>query len=280
MGLAGISPVSQFLIARKDEAKAAADYVQSSQEDKRMVADFRAKAPHITTADQLMKDYSSNQVVLGAYNLRELMSQRALEAKLLTQDPASSTSLARSSAKASWLALADAFASMGAGKGTATATPFTSSMINKTITAYEQRQYENSSAMQKHGVGDALYFTRTMVSGKIQNLNDLMSDTTLLKVVEVVNGYDPDQFGALGFDQQKRILANRVDIKKLSDPKQVERYAEQYLAQLQVHPDFNKNDKPANMMDLFGGDDGEDGILALFGGSSGGDAVSEILSLF
>lgn len=274
MGLSGISPVAQFLIARKNEAQTAAESVKGDGEAKRMVADFQQKAPSIRSADQLMKNYSVNQVVLGAYNLSSLGSQQAVERALLTQDPTSSSSLAQTSHNASWLAFADAFASMGAGKGTASASPFTSDMIASTLSSYEQRHYETSDAQQKSGVGDALYFTRKMQSGSVKTLNDLMSDATLLRVAEVVSGYDPDQFGALDFSQQQRILSKKVDMKTFSDPDRVQRYAEQYLTQIQMHPNYNDDDKPASMMDLFGGDDGGDGILSLFGGSGDGSSSS------
>ncbi len=274
MGLGGISPVAQFLMAQKNEVKAASDSIQGDNTAKRMVADFQDKAPSITTADQLMRNYSANQVVLKAYNLSTLGSQQAIEKALLTQDPTSSSSLARTSQNASWLAFADAFSSMGAGHGTAAATPFTSDMIASTISSYEQRQYETSDAQQKNGVGDALYFTRKMQSGTVKTVNDLMADPTLLRVAEVVSGYDPDQFGALDFDQQKRIISSKVDMNSFSKPDAVQRYAERYLTQIQMHPSYNSDDKPASMLDLFGGDDGGDGILALFGGSSDGTSSS------
>lgn len=274
MGLGGISPVAQFLMAQKNEVQTAADSVKGDNTAKRMVSDFQDKAPSITTAKQLMSNYSANQVVLKAYNLSSLSGQQAVEKALLTQDPTSSSSLAQTSRNASWLAFADAFASMGAGHGTASATPFTSDMMASTVSAYEQRQYETSEAQQKNGVGDALYFTRRMQSGKIKTVDDLMADPTLLRVAEVVSGYDPDQFGALDFDQQKRIISNKVDMKTFSQPENVQRYAERYLTQLQIHPSYNSDDKPASMIDLFGGDDGGDGILALFGGSGDGGTSS------
>nr|WP_230873318.1 DUF1217 domain-containing protein [Bombella sp. ESL0378] len=277
MGLSGISPVAQFLTARKDEVQAAANNIKGDNEAKRMVADFQQKASSITTTDALMKNYSVNQVVLGAYNLSSLSGQQAVERKLLTQDPTSSSSLARTSQNASWLAFADAFASLGAGKGTAEATPFTSDLIASTVSSYEQRRYETSDALKQNGVGDALYFTRRMQSGQVKTLNDVMSDATLLRVVEVVSGYDPDQFGVLDFDQQQRILSKKVDMSTFSKPDSVQRYAEQYLAQIQMHPDYNSDDKPASMIDLFGGDDGGDGILALFGGSDSGSSSSGLL---
>ncbi|GBQ86472.1 hypothetical protein AA14337_3330 [Acetobacter malorum DSM 14337] len=266
MTISGISPVSQYLTAEKDEARAAQTYAKTDPTTGREVADFENKAPTITTADGLIKDYTANQVVLGAYNLKTLANESAIERDLLTQDPSASSSLSKKAGKATWTNLATALSAMGEGKGTAAATPFTSDLISSTVNSFELSQYESSKDLAKSGVGNALYFTRVMNSGKVTTLNQLMSDPTLLKVAIVVSGYNPDQFGALDFRQQQSILEKKVDMKAISTPKGVEKYAEQYLTGIQMNPDYIDNDQPNTLLDLFGSDE-DDGILALFGGS-------------
>ena len=133
--------------------------------------------------------------------------------------------------------------------------------INTAISQFELSQYENSTDMQDNGVGNALYFTRKM-SG-VTTLAQLMSDPTLLKVAETVAGYDPSVFGTLDYDQQVRMLKDKVDFSKLSTPQQIQQYAERYLAMLQVNP--QTPDKPATMLDLYGGGSSAEGIAALFG---------------
>ncbi|MFW7269480.1 DUF1217 domain-containing protein [Gluconacetobacter sp. Hr-1-5] len=133
--------------------------------------------------------------------------------------------------------------------------------INTAVSQFELSQYENSDDMQNNGVGNALYFTRKM-SG-VTTLAQLMSDSTLLKVAETVAGYDPSTFGTLDYDEQVRLLKDKVDFSKLSTPKQIQQYAERYLAMLQVNP--QTPDKPVTMMDLYGGGSSAEGIAALFG---------------
>lgn len=133
--------------------------------------------------------------------------------------------------------------------------------IDKTVSQFELSQYENSSSMQEDGVGNALYFTRKM-SG-VTTLAQLMSDPILLKVAETVSGYDPSTFGTLDYDHQVRLLKDKVDFNKLKTPKQIEQYAERYLAMLQINP--QTPDKPATMLDLYGGGSDAEGIAALFG---------------
>ncbi|MBB2167718.1 DUF1217 domain-containing protein [Gluconacetobacter aggeris] len=133
--------------------------------------------------------------------------------------------------------------------------------MNDVVSQFELSQYENNNDFQDNGVGNALYFTRKMSS--VTTLAQLMSDPILLKVAETVSGYDPSTFGTLDYNQQVRMLKSKVDFTKLRTPKQIQQYAERYLAMLQITP--QTPDKPATMMDLYGGDSSKAGIAALFG---------------
>ena len=65
MSISGISPVSQYLTALKNEDTAASTYAQTDVTTKQTVAAFEESAATITTASQLLKNYSTLQVVLG-----------------------------------------------------------------------------------------------------------------------------------------------------------------------------------------------------------------------
>ncbi|MFT8419485.1 MAG: DUF1217 domain-containing protein [Acetobacter sp.] len=237
------------------------------------VASFESSAGSITTASALLANTAVLNVVTGAYGVDASSNEVSLLTSLLTQDPSSSTSLASASGNASWLSFATDFKVWGASGGSVSATPFTADKIQSIVDDYQLRQYEDSTALSDNGVGNALYFTRTMSS--ITSLSQLMSDPILLKVAETVSGYNPDQFGALDYDQQVRILSKKVDLTKLSTPKQIQQYAEQYLAMLQINP--QTPDTPASMLDLFGGSSDDD-ILSLFGddSSTSGDLYSSL----
>ncbi|WP_025885170.1 DUF1217 domain-containing protein [Asaia prunellae] len=146
--------------------------------------------------------------------------------------------------------------------------------VNQIISDYEKQQFETNDDNTDSGVGNALYFTRKM-SG-VTSMNQLMSDKTLLKVVETVSGYDPATFGALNYTQQLRMLSSKIDFSKLKTPEQIQKYAEQYLTMLQITP--QPADTPANMLDLFGGDTSKSGILALFSDNDSSSSSSSIYS--
>ncbi|NVN42488.1 DUF1217 domain-containing protein [Asaia siamensis] len=148
--------------------------------------------------------------------------------------------------------------------------------VDQIVSDYEKLQFETNDDNTDNGVGNALYFTRKMAN--VTSINQLMSDSTLLKVVETVSGYDPSTFGALDYSQQLRMLTNKVDFSKLKTPAQIQKYAEQYLTMLQINP--QPVDTPASMLDLFGGDTSKQGILALFDDNSSSSSASIYSALF
>ncbi|GBR20694.1 DUF1217 domain-containing protein [Asaia spathodeae] len=148
--------------------------------------------------------------------------------------------------------------------------------VAQIVSDYEKQQFETNDDNTDNGVGNALYFTRKMAS--VTSINQLMSDSTLLKVVETVSGYDPSTFGALDYNQQLRMLTSKIDFTKLKTPAQIQKYAEQYLTMLQINP--QPVDTPSNMLDLFGGDTSKQGILALFDDNSSSSSASVYSALF
>ncbi|MBV1836262.1 DUF1217 domain-containing protein [Acetobacter estunensis] len=274
--ISGLSPVSTYLASMKDEDQSAAIYAKTNGTIANYVTSFENDAVNITSASALMKNYKAMSVVLGAYGLSSIQNETALVKDLLTQDPTSSTSVAAKSGNSAWLAFAKAFSAWNETSSSSTATsPFADSSTVETLAAkYEETQYESSleDSDSTSGVGNALYFTRTMTSS--MTLNDIMSDSSLLKVVETVSGYNPTQFGALDYDEQKRLLSKKVDLSDFSTPAKVQKYAEQYLTMLQITP--QTTDKPATLLSLYGADGSGSSVLSLFGVSSSTSLVSAL----
>jgi len=98
--------------------------------------------------------------------------------------------------------------------------------VSAIASSYETSEYEDAMNDQSPGLGDALYYTRTM-SG-ITSITQLMSDKTLLNVVTTALGMD-SWFGALDYDQQVRILTSKVDLKDFTSSDGIKQTAEQYM---------------------------------------------------
>lgn len=144
-------------------------------------------------------------------------------------------------------------------------TPFHEDLMDRIARNYELNAFEGAKGNKANGVGDALYFMRKI--GDVHSVEQLMSDSRLLRVAEVVSGYDPDVIGGLDFDQQLRIMKKSINLKDFSTPQSAQRYSERYLVTLQNNPQYINNDQPNTLLDLFGGDSGgdyNDQIVLLF----------------
>ncbi len=102
------------------------------------------------------------------------------------------------------------------------------SNVDTIITNYETNQYESQEDKQIPGMGDALYFTRTMPT--ITSINQLMSDPRLLAVITTNLGISSTSYGELSFTQQQALITSKVNLASLSKPATLQHYVEQYLA--------------------------------------------------
>jgi|GEM_PF-2191284 len=113
------------------------------------------------------------------------------------------------------------------------------------LQSYETNQYEKQEGKQVPGLQSALYFTRTI--GSITSINQLMSDTTLLKVVTTNLGIAAN-FGQLDYTQQYAILNSKVNLSQFSTSAGVQRYAEQFLALTGEQSFTSSSSNPAEIL--------------------------------
>jgi hypothetical protein len=256
-GAVGGSPIASFLRITADEQSAVSTYEAGSVASQRSVAHFTAAAATIATPQALLKDYRSLGVVLGAFGMSSMIGETAIIAKLMTQDPSSSTSLAQTSGNALWQRFAKNMSGW-----TSTTTPLQSaSNVSAISSQYLTNQYETAQGDSTPGMQQALYFGRTM-NGKA-TLNTIMSDPTQLNVVETVSGLDPMQFGALDFTQQQAILTKAIDLSSFSTPAGIRRYTEQYLAMTAANPPSSA--PTYSVATLFGASDGSTSLFSIIG---------------
>lgn len=266
--ISAMPAIPQYLSIIKDEDSSANKWEKTSVSAQQAVKTFQTDAASIKTPEQLLKNYKALTVVLGAYGMSSIIGQTAVLKDLMTQDPTSTKSLAQTSGNSSWKAFAKAFSDWST-------SPLASSDTVQSITqSYLTNSYENSLQTETPGLGDALYFTRTATTD--MTLSNVMADPKLLKVAEVVAGFDTTQFGALDYDQQVTLLSSKLDMSKLSTTKGIQHFAQQYLALLQIHPVATTT--PASMLTLYGVSGSSTGILSLFTGSSGSDSGSSLYS--
>ncbi|GBR54578.1 hypothetical protein AA106555_1726 [Neokomagataea thailandica NBRC 106555] len=264
-----MAAIPQYLTIIKNEQKSVQQWTKTSPQTQQTIATFQKDAASITSPDQLLKNYRALSVVLGAYGMSSALGQTAVLRQLMTQDPSSTTSLAARGGNATWKAFAKDFSDWS------TSSPLSSqTVLDKIGQNYLTNSYENSVQTQTPGLGNALYFTRTVTSDT--KLVNIMADPKLLKVAVTVAGFDPTQFGALDYPEQQRLLSAKLDLKQFSTPQNTQKFAQRYLATLQIRPE--KTSTPASMLTLYGAGGGSNTILSLFGADSGSTSSTSLYS--
>lgn len=155
---------------------------------------------------------------------------------------------------------------------TQTSTPALSDAANLASieNSYRISQYEANEGRQVAGMDTALYFTR--VAPSITTMDELMTDTNMLKVVSSSLGYEWTTFGGMSYDQQVNILTKGVKLSDFQDPKKVQTLCEQYLT---LNSDGSGVSNP--LLSLFGdGGDGNSILSALLGGGGSGSSTNSI----
>ena len=251
-GIAGLAPIPMYLAITKNESAYVAKTAKTDPAGQAAVAYFQKQAPTITSPDALLKDYRSLQVVLGAFGMSGQIGETGLLKDLMTQNPSDPKSFAQQSANPVYQRFAQFMSNW-------TTSPLANAKTVQTIVSqYQTNQFEQAQGQQMPGMQQALYFARTISSAT--SIDAIMSDPTLLNVVETVTG-QPVQFGLLGFTQQQAILTKAVDVTKFQNPAYVKQYVEHYLALTQENPPASN--APATVLDLFGAGSSSGGTLSL-----------------
>jgi hypothetical protein len=274
-GSIGTSPIQQYLQYSANESRYSVQALQANGQDTSMLAYFVANAASITTPQQLLGNYKILSVVLTAYNLQGSIGNTAILKSLMTQDPTSSTSLAKKLNNAQYTQFAQAFSDWSS-------SPFTATNIAKIVASYTTNTFEHTADTQSPGIANALYWSRLAPSAT--TISQIQADPTLLKVAVATTGITYDQYVALDFAQQTKILTASIKLSQLGTPSYVNRVAEQYLIQNGVSGDSAP--PPGSLASLYSDTsdaDAGDSLLGILDPSAnlGSDSSSGgVLSLF
>lgn len=277
-----LPPIPLYLADAAHEATNAAKALAADAQASANLAYFQRVAPTLTSPDALLKDYRALTVVLGAFGAGGLLQQQAVVRDLLTQNPNDPKSLAQRLANPKYLLLAKTLSSWSP-------PPFSQpANIASIVAGYQLNTYEAAQGQLAPGVQQALYFTRTV--GSITSLTQLQSDPDLLKVVVTSIGEPVDNFDLLSFEQQTRILQQKVNLADFRNPATVRRFAEQYIVAQQLNSSASNGPAAGSVASLFSDSTDTSGsaVLDILSASSAGTSTllnqsssgANLLSLF
>jgi hypothetical protein len=245
--LAGIGGLNALSVAERQGA-ALQERFAARRDVAADMARFRERAPQIADVEALLRDRRSLTVVLESFQLESEIDKRAMLRKVLTEDPAAEGSLANRLTDPRWKQFAQAFAGRGA------APLANGALVERIVSGALTNRYEKAMGDANPGLREALYFKR--MAANVSTIPQLMSDRALATVARGALGL-PEQFGLLGFEQQRDLLTRRLDVADFKDPKAVARMAQRYVAQLSAAP------AAAPMAGLLGGSGSANAIATL-----------------
>ena len=202
------------------------ELLNSEPVHQRAAAAFEERMSSITTPEEFVNDFEVYSFVMRAFDLEDQIFGKGMIRKVLESDPEEPSSLLNR--------LTDSrFREMHLALGFTTTdgpqTPDFSSeaFIESIKTRYFNRVYINSNDEQNSTVGSVLEFREK--AGEITNWFQVLRDRTLTEFFQTALGL-PSELSGLDLDMQKRILEDKFDLTKLSDPEERERLISRYVA--------------------------------------------------
>lgn len=206
-----------------EETKALAR-IGSEPMQKRAMEQFQkavAKAPDIATA---LKDPRVLQVVTTALGIPDGASQPGLAIRALLSDPKDSKSLVNRLSDSRWKAAAEAL-QLGS-KGIASLRdPKVQATLNEGL---QRARWQGDLEAKQTGLGDAVVF-RERAASVDGNVYAVLGDPILRRVITGALGL-PDSIAVQPVETQARAVQARLKLERLDNPKEVQRLAERYLA--------------------------------------------------
>ena len=194
--------------------------------NKRAEQAFRERIGTITSPKELVADYEVYSFVMRAFDLEEQIFGKGLIRKMLESDPVAPDSLMNrlSDSRFRELHLALGFTTeAGPQVPNLSASKFQDAVVAK----FYNRQYIDENDSQNETVGTILQF-RDKFSG-INNWFQVLSDEKLTNFFQVALGL-PKEMSSLDIDKQKKLLTEKFDLKKLSDPDERQRLITKFAA--------------------------------------------------
>lgn len=217
----GGNPVVALQQAVAGQARGIADTAKQPdvQHD---IAAFRKAVATAKDPKALLADPIARRVLLTANGLGDQTGYTALATKALLSDPTNAKSLASTLTDTRWKSAATTlnFAKNGLA---ALRNP---KVLDTMANAYAEIAWRKSLDAQTPGLSAALTFRASAATAK--NVYDVLGNATLRKVVTGALGI-PQEIAFQPLDSQGRAISSKLDVKRLQDPKYVDKLAQRFL---------------------------------------------------
>lgn len=210
-------------VLRPGEEERALGRIATEPQQKRAMDQFRRaveRAPDVKTA---LRDPRVLQVVTTALGIPEGAGQAGLATRVLLSDLSDPKSLANVIGDKRWKSAAETLQLATRGIAGLRDAAVQTSLADGLRRAQWNENLEN----EQPGLGDAVLF-KDRATAVDNNIYAVLGDPIIRRVVTGALGL-PDTLAIQSVETQARAVAARLDIRKLENPKEVQRLAERYL---------------------------------------------------
>lgn len=224
ISIAGLPTLTALNLVDATEDKQL-ELIRNSAQHKRAIEHFKENIKDVETVDQLMEDQDLYAFVMRAFDLEDQMFGKAMIEKILKSNIEEDDALVNRLTDSRFREM---YNEMGFGTdGEGNLNTILSGWQDRMVDRYVKRQFINTAWEGNETVARALEFRE--VAGDIDTAYDILTDTTLTKVVQTAFGL-PTQLSGLDIDKQVKILNDKIDFDDLDDPEYVEQLLSRYIA--------------------------------------------------
>ena len=188
------------------------------------VTRFREGISRAKDVETALRDPRVSAVLLPALGLPDAADTPGIAVRALTSDPTNPKSVAAKLPDTRWKSAAATLNLAKRGMD-ALRDPAVQQKLIDGYTSYEWRLSKDGEAS---GISDALYFEKRMATGKAPSVYEVLGDAVLRRVVTGALGL-PNSLAIQEVTTQARAVTSRIDLSKLTDPKQAAKLAERYV---------------------------------------------------
>lgn len=195
--------------------------------NKRAEEAFRERIGDIKTPEELIADYEVYSFVMKAFDLEDQIFGKGMIRKVLESDPVAPDSLMNRLTDSRFR---DLHLSLGFTTEDGPQVPYLKddAFQNNIVDRFYGRQFINETDAQNETVGTVLEFRKAVDEG-INNWFEVLRDKKLTNFFQVALNL-PSQISGLDLDVQKKLLEEKFDLEKLSDPVEQEKLITRFTA--------------------------------------------------
>ena len=193
----------------------------------RETAYYKENIGKVKSIDDFMADSRLYNYAMKAFGLEDMAFAKAFVRKILTEGITKNDAMANKLTDKRYKEFATVFDFEGKGAEMTDSAAVQQGVVDK----YLRQTLETEAGNQNEGVRLALYFQRKAPT--LTNAYEILGDKALLSMIQTTFGWSPS-ISSADIDRQAKMIEDKVDFTKLSDPDYVSKLISRFTAMYEV----------------------------------------------